>query len=786
MSRLPSPPQSATKKSTNEVLRQLILGSSTLTRVIVVGGLLVAGCLPHRGTPSAGKSETKSGPNSSSSAQAGSLVPSTPTPTGKLDGSQVAMAKNQATEPSRPTTQVKDLQPAADASPAQPAVGPVVARETQQPPAAARDLSPKEIFQRAMTSTALVVRLGTDGQVEGNGSGWVLDQEHKLLVTNHHVVVGREKVHVYFPSYDQGKLNSDMTHYLRDVTPIVGTVFLSEPERDLAVVQLESLPDGIRAFQLAADSASPGDELHSVGNPEGRMWFYTGGHVRGVYKSQYQTSSGQRINAQIVESDSATNHGDSGGPVLNSHGELAAVVSSGTDGVRLITQFIDVSEVRTFSEEVNKLLDPHSAVEFDARGSRRLAMGQLDQALADFTQAMRLDDHLIDALCHRGQVFRQRADYLSAIGDFDAALKLDSKRADAFQGRGLTHLDQGDVEAAVTDFTEAIRINPEDATNYALRGQAFARRMDQVSALMDFDRAIGIDPKNAPALFQRGELHYQREEIDAAAQDYLAAVEADPTMTMPYIKLGYILLYKRNMAEQGMQCFNKAVELNPSSDYNRNERGNAWFFQGAYQSAIEDYNEAIRLAPNDPVLYDNRGTAYARLGNYDQAIVDYTQAINLAPDRASFYTNRGNAYQLRGDQISAQADFDKASSLGAPTTSAQTVAQRTRYVRVVNETGETLNVYFLYHTLTINGDWAWYPGGLDTTNARMVQIEAGQSADLYDGEFRVHADAIRIWAVGQTSGDQWLSKQTEDVTLVSEVGGYQGSEPEVLRYTFSR
>lgn len=729
-----------------------------------------------------------------------------------------------------------------------------LADEPKATGAAAGDMTAKQIFQHALTGTALVVRTSAEGQVEGNGTGWMLDKERKLLITNHHVVVGKDTVMVYFPEYKDGKLISDMSYYFKEGKGIKGTVFLSEPERDLGVVQLESLPDGIQAFPLAADSASPGDAVHSVGNPEGRMWFYTGGHVRGVYATKYALSGGQNIDAQIVETDSPTNHGDSGGPVFNAQGELAAVVSSGTDGVRLITQFIDVSEVKKFYEEVNKFLDPKTAAEFMARGQRLFETGRLDRAFDDFTQATRLDRTLAEAYSRRGVIFRQRGDYVSAIGDFNECISLDPKFASAYQGRGLSYVDQGDGDKAIADFTEAIRINPETAENYGYRGLAFARKGDYVSALGDYDRALAIDPKNATVLLNRGEAHYAREEFDAAGTDYLACIDADPSSSMAYIKLGYVLLYKKNNVEQAMPCFNRAIELNALSSFNYNERGNAYYYQknfelaaadygtainlqptdpvlynnrgdsyyalGNYQSAIQDYGEAIRLNPSnatyrnnrgisyhllgnyneaipdyseairlnpmDPVLWDNRGNAYFKLANYDLAISDFSSAIGLAPEKASYYNDRGNAHFMRSETNEAQADFDKATSLDSTATSGQFKLLHTRYLQVANKTDETLKVYFLYHTKTQKGDWAWFPGTLDAGTSVVVEIKAGETVQIYHNDFKVHADTIRIWAVGETSGLEWLRDRDQDVSLVTEQGGYVGTTTEPTTYSFTK
>ena len=51
--------------------------------------------------------------------------------------------------------------------------------------------------------------------------------------------------------------------------------------------------------------------------------------------------------AKVVETDSATNPGDSGGPLLNAKGELVGVTQGGAINAQLVSTFIDVSEVKS-------------------------------------------------------------------------------------------------------------------------------------------------------------------------------------------------------------------------------------------------------------------------------------------------------------------------------------------------------------------------------------------------------------------------------------------------------
>ena len=124
-----------------------------------------------------------------------------------------------------------------------------------------------------------------------------------------------------------------------------------------ALLELSSLPDDINQIALAENSVTPGEVVQTVGNPgsSGALWVYSSGTVRAVYHGEYRTTGGYRIDARVVETQIPTNSGDSGGPVVNSLGQLVAINQSHTTDARLINHCIDVTEIKDF---VGKFVSP--------------------------------------------------------------------------------------------------------------------------------------------------------------------------------------------------------------------------------------------------------------------------------------------------------------------------------------------------------------------------------------------------------------------------------------------
>jgi len=73
----------------------------------------------------------------------------------------------------------------------------------------------------------------------------------------------------------------------------------------------------------------------------------------------------------------------------------------------------------------------------------------------------------------RGEAHYAKGDYDGAIADFSEAIRLDPKFAIAFSGRGLAYSAKGDHDRAIADFNEAIRLDPKSRIAFYNRGLAY-------------------------------------------------------------------------------------------------------------------------------------------------------------------------------------------------------------------------------------------------------------------------------------------------------------------------
>lgn len=186
------------------------------------------------------------------------------------------------------------------------------------------------------------------------GSCWLLDADQRLVITSQHLVAEAQQLWVYFPIWDKGEVLLQSLDYLRNKAHILGRVKVRDIKRDLALIQLERLPAGLRPLPLADKYPRLGQKVYSLGNADmancpihaGRLWKFREGSVcRAAFAVWTLSVTGERVEARTVDATSGAAPGDSGGPLVDEQGQLLGVVSSceGNCG-----KCIAVSEIKTF------------------------------------------------------------------------------------------------------------------------------------------------------------------------------------------------------------------------------------------------------------------------------------------------------------------------------------------------------------------------------------------------------------------------------------------------------
>lgn len=145
-------------------------------------------------------------------------------------------------------------------------------------------------------------------QEEGAGSGFVIDSEGHIL-TNYHVIRGARQVEVSF---------SDSSVF---PASFVG----ADPQNDIAVIKVDAPADLLEPVSFGnSDDLNVGQRAIAIGNPFGQFeQTLTTGVVSALNRS-IEGPEGREISG-IIQTDAAINRGNSGGPLLDSAGQVIGI-----------------------------------------------------------------------------------------------------------------------------------------------------------------------------------------------------------------------------------------------------------------------------------------------------------------------------------------------------------------------------------------------------------------------------------------------------------------------------
>ncbi|WP_337885667.1 tetratricopeptide repeat-containing serine protease family protein [Fischerella thermalis] len=352
-------------------------------------------------------------------------------------------------------------------------------------------ISPQEVEKIARDITVRIV----DSQNPTNaGSGIIVKRSGNTytVLTAYHVVKGDKKYQIFTPD---GQNN-----------PIQSVKRLGK-EIDLAVVEFSSSKTYSVATIGNSDKATRTTTVYVAGFPAPRGAIPNPEFF--LNKGQVNANGAAQGDGYNIIYDNDTLGGMSGGPVLNEQGEVVAIHGRADEqeigeksqskivtGIG-ITIYSALRQMLAIGVDVG-VLPPDvvaatpKADDFYIRAYNKYRQKDYKGAIADYTEAIRLNPKYDEAYNDRGIARSELGDKQGAIADYNTAIKINPNLAQAYNNRGIARSELGDKQGAIADYNSALKINPNYAQAYGNRGVARAQLGDKQAAIADLQKAADL------------------------------------------------------------------------------------------------------------------------------------------------------------------------------------------------------------------------------------------------------------------------------------------------------
>ena len=302
-----------------------------------------------------------------------------------------------------------------------------------------------ELAEKVLAATVSLEMLDKNGDTLGYGSGFFV--RSNLVATNFHVidkaVRGRVKL-----------VNTERTYSTKG--------FIADDEaNDLALIEVEVY--GITPLPLGdSDAVRIGETVYVAGNPMGLQGAFSDGVISGIRVNN--AYNGKQFQMTVPISP-----GISGGPVLNTRGEVIGVaVSSVIGGQNLsfavpsnyLNLLIGSTGKRTPKQmtEGKQSMSAEAEFYFLSGMTRRQQLGQYNAAIENYDTAIRLRPDYTEAYYNRGIAKHKLGRYTAAVEDYDTAIRLRPDYTEVYYNRGIAKRKLGRYTAAIEDYDTAIQL----------------------------------------------------------------------------------------------------------------------------------------------------------------------------------------------------------------------------------------------------------------------------------------------------------------------------------------
>lgn len=256
-----------------------------------------------------------------------------------------------------------------------------------------------------------------------------------------------------------------------------------------------------------------------------------------------------------------------------------------------------------------------------------------EEAIDCYERLLEFDIDKAQIYYELGHLYMGKDDKLNSISAFKLAVENDSENPFYNNSLGYAYAKAELYDDAIAHYQKAISLNPDpEWTSIVCQalGAIYAGEKGNVEAAVStYQAGIILDPNNYDLYIALGDIYMADYDLDKAIHSYCDAVTLNPNEERGYSKLG-VALWEKDYLEEALVAYHKALEINPDNEYSQNNLG-ILYLDGLSDAdeALEYFETAINLNPNYTLAYFNAGRASQKMGFINDAAHYYQMAMDL-------------------------------------------------------------------------------------------------------------------------------------------------------------
>jgi len=226
----------------------------------------------------------------------------------------------------------------------------------------------------------------------------------------------------------------------------------------------------------------------------------------------------------------------------------------------------------------------------------------------------------------RAMQHEEKSELEEAIADCTEAIRLDPDNLEYLNGRAHLYGEMRNQEKAMADAAKILELDPTNLRARVLRGRMLELSGDPEKALIEFNTAVQQNPTSLQALSERQYYFIRQGQDDKAKADANRMVQLQPDSAT-----GNVARALSGRADEAMNYASAAIQQDPENWYAYKLRGLSRAVNGDFAGAKSDFEKALELSPDNARIFSARGAMHYMHGDYEESLADAQRAADLEP-----------------------------------------------------------------------------------------------------------------------------------------------------------